>query len=244
MRTATKKPFGDFWFVKHAERPTGKQIVLYRALTPYSEGRPGVSTHAMKGTVMSGHFAVFNTPTVITERSGRYIEKIAPGAFTKTFKEGRIKVLLQHGQDPTVGQKPIGKVLSLEEDHIGAKYQVELFTDAAYVRELLPALRAGAFGASFRFRPVKEDWVQKPPKTAQNPEGYPIRTIREAAVAEFGPVTFGAYPTASAGVRCVDMAPILAEQQAEREKRTKMSGLFWLAEPPRSLQQRQLQGAS
>jgi hypothetical protein len=48
---------------------------------------------------------------------------------------------------------------------------------------------------------VRENLDQAPRASAYNPNGLPERTITEARVLEFGPVTFGAYDAATAGVR-------------------------------------------
>lgn len=152
---------------------------------------------------MDGHFSMFNTWYEIDSWfEGRFLERIAPGAFRKTFKENgsRIRVLLEHGYDPTVGDKPLGVPRSLTEDELGAAYEVPLF-DTSYNRDLVPALEAGAYGASFRFRVIKDEWVREPPRSDDNPEGLPERTIREVAVAEFGPTVFPASPTTTAGLR-------------------------------------------
>lgn len=152
---------------------------------------------------LTGHFAVFDTWTEIDSLwEGRFLERIAPGAFKKTFRENRdgIRVLFQHGHDPQVGDKPLGPIDSLGEDDEGATYEAGLL-DTTYNRDLLPGLRAGLYGASFRFRVMKEDLDQHPKASNYNPTGLPERTIREAQVFEFGPVTFPAYPEASAGVR-------------------------------------------
>ncbi len=166
---------------------------------------PGVELRSAEdGTrTLHGHFSVFNEWTEIRSMwEGTFIERIAPGAFAKTFQErgDRIKVLFDHGHDPQIGNKPLGKVRSLTEDEKGAAYEVDLF-DSSYVRDLIPALEAGTLGASFRFRVVREDFDEEPERSAYNPDGLPERTIREAAVAEFGPVTFPAYEGATAGVR-------------------------------------------
>jgi HK97 family phage prohead protease len=153
---------------------------------------------------LSGHFCVFNTWTEISSAfEGNFLERVAPGAARKTLRENRdnIKLVLEHGQDPTVGLKPLGRYDDLREDgDVGVFYDAELY-DAAYVNELLPALRDGAYGASFRFRVVREDWVEDPGASDYNPKGLPERTIKEMSIAEGGPVLWGAYPTASAVAR-------------------------------------------
>jgi hypothetical protein len=154
---------------------------------------------------LTGHFAVFDQWTQIRSKfEGHFLERIAPGAFAKTFREdrSRMRVLFQHGKDPTIGDKPLGSIERLEEDDVGAAYEVQLF-DTAYVRELLPGLQAGVYGASFRFSATREDVNPRPPRSAHNPEGIQERTVLEASVREFGPVTWAAYAGASAGVRAM-----------------------------------------
>ena len=163
-------------------------------------------------TVMRGHFAVWDTWTTIRsyyENNGKpFLERFTPESMTKTIAEGRdrMKVLFQHGRDQTTGDKPLGTIQRLEPDSTGAYYEVRLFDEASYVQDLIPGLRAGAYGASHRFQSVIEDFDKKPKRSEFNPEGIPERTIREAKVIEFGPVTWGAYPSATSGVRAVSIS--------------------------------------
>ena len=135
-------------------------------------------------------------------RPPKFLERVAPGAFAHTLARdrSRIRVLFQHGRDPTVGSKVLGIPTTLREDEQGGYYEVPLL-DTGYNAELLPGLRAGAYGASFRFNVTREHVVQSPEASAYNPAALPERTIQEARVMEFGPVTFPAYQGASAGVR-------------------------------------------
>jgi phage head maturation protease len=87
------------------------------------------------------------------------------------------------------------------EDSIGAYYEVDLL-DADYVNQLLPAARAGLLGASYRFSvPNGGDLWTKPQRAAaHNPDPLPERTVLRLVVFECGPVTFPAYPNATAHV--------------------------------------------
>lgn len=175
---------------------------------------------------LTGHFAVFDQWTEIRSTwEGHFLERIAPGAFTKTFQENgdRMKVLYDHGHDPSIGNKPLGKPTALREDKQGAFYEVDLF-DTSYNRDLLPALKAGQLGSSFRFTVMHDKKVDRPKRSDTNPDGIPERTILEARVAEFGPVTFPAYIGATAGMRSATDDFIAAELLADPEK------LTWLLE--------------
>lgn len=167
--------------------------------------RPGVELRASADgpPVLHGHFAVFNQWAEIDSAfEGTFMERIAPGAFAKAFQEKRdsIRVLFQHGQDPQIGNKPLGPIAELSEDKVGAYYEVPML-DTAYNRDLQPGLEAGLYGASFRFSVMKEDFKRHVSKSPYNPEALPERTVQEVDLFEFGPVTFPAYAGATAGVR-------------------------------------------
>lgn len=169
--------------------------------------RPGIELRADSADGMptlTGHFAVFNEWTEINSLwEGNFLERIMPGAFTKAFQEparSGIRPLFQHGRDFTVGDKPLGPIEVLREDETGAYYEVPLL-DTSYNRDLIPGLRAGLYGASFRFRVTREEFDKKPKASAYNPQGIPERSVRELELYEFGPVTFPAYAGATAGIR-------------------------------------------
>ncbi len=192
--------------------------------TTRSETRDGGSVSAIHGgyrsasaqggaaglATMVGEFAVFNQWTEIDSAyEGRFLERVAPSAFTKTFAENRdgMRALFSHGRDPQIGQKPLGPITDLRSTATGAAYAVELL-DTSYNRDLIPGLDAGQYGASFAFQATREDLVASPGASAWNPHGLPERTILEAKVREFGPTPFGAYPSASAGLRSAPEATL------------------------------------
>ena len=152
---------------------------------------------------LAGHFARFNEWAEIDSLwEGRFLERIMPGAFKKTIAESkdRMRILFQHGQDPQIGDKPLAPIEELGEDDEGGYYAGQLL-DTGYNRELTPGLDAKLYGSSFRFSVVKEELVNKPKPSKHNPEALPERSIHEAALYEFGPVTFPAYASADAGLR-------------------------------------------
>lgn len=148
--------------------------------------------------ILSGHFAVFNTWTEIRSVwEGHFLERIAPGAFKKTFKEQRdqIRCIFQHGYDPEMGEKPIAAPDVLREDETGAYYEATVLDGVPDL--IVSGLRAGQYGASFRFKVMREEWVEDPGASDYNPQGLPERTIKEVMVREFGCVTWGQYPEAT-----------------------------------------------
>ena len=150
-----------------------------------------------------GHAAVFNQWTTIDSAyEGKFLERIAPGAFRDTIAKNKsnMRMLFNHGQDPQIGDKPIAPIETLEEDATGLAYSGRML-DTSYNRDLIPGLRAGLYGSSFRFRVVKEDLNQRAKKSEFNPDGLPERTIQEAHVMEFGAVTFPLTSTTRASLR-------------------------------------------
>jgi HK97 family phage prohead protease len=154
-----------------------------------------------------GHFAVWGDQPggwarIESAYEGRFMESLARGAFARSIRERRdlIRVMFQHGGDPYIGEKALGPIQELREDQKGAGYVVPML-DTTYNRDLVPGLEAGLYGASFRFRTLREEFVDKPKASDHNPDGLPERTLKEVELFEFGPVVFGAYDGATAGVR-------------------------------------------
>lgn len=167
---------------------------------PGVELRAGDSTGDGRLGTLFGHFAVFDQWTTIDSWwEGKFKERIARGAFKKTMREKRdqIRVLYDHGYDPQLGNKPLGPIEELREDETGGYHETKLI-DTDYNRDfVVPALEHGLLGQSFRFRVVKDEWVEPAADSGDLPE----RTIKEVELFEFGPVTFPAYAAASAGIR-------------------------------------------
>lgn len=153
-----------------------------------------------------GHFTPFGQWSEINSMwEGNFLERTEMGAFAKTIKESRaaIRVLYDHGHDPQIGNKPLGPIRELREEEYGPFYEVPLI-DTDYNRDfIIPALDAELLGASYRFRVIREEWNEEPGESAHNPKGLPERTIKEAQLYEFGPVTFPAFDGATAKLRSI-----------------------------------------
>jgi phage head maturation protease len=152
-----------------------------------------------QGTLF-GHYAVFDVWTEVESFwEGNFMEAIAKGSFAKTIVNDRQRVTLNHGRDTYLANKVLGRIDVHKEDATGAYYEVALYRGIPEL--VLEGLRDGAYGASFRFYVMAESFVEKPAASSYNPRAIPERTITEAAVQEFGPVTFPQYPEATAQLR-------------------------------------------
>jgi HK97 family phage prohead protease len=205
-----------------SERTSPPRENLIRAVMPAVEYRDAPS-EGDAGPVLFGHFARFNEWTEIRSAwEGNFMERFVPRAFTKTLSErgNNLKVLFQHGQDPEVGDKPIAAINSVREDDEGAFYEARLFDGLPPL--VMDGLRAGQYGASFRFSVVREEINDSPERSDHNPDGLPERTVKEAKVAEFGPVTFPAYGGATAGVRSLTDEFLMSAMRSDPEKAREM----------------------
>jgi hypothetical protein len=153
--------------------------------------------------VLFGHAAMFNVWTEIDNwYEGHFLERISPKAFNKTIKENlaAIRCLYKHGWDPTIGDKVLGPIDTLRGDGTGLYYEVPLY-DTSYNRDLAPGLRDGQYGASYRAEIINFTRVEKPAKSAHNPDALPEVTYTEFRLKEFGPCTFGAEPASTSTLR-------------------------------------------
>lgn len=179
-------------------------VVTIRAKAAKAEPEPE-ETKADDGPLaeVEIRFSPFNTWYRIDSLwEGTFMERTSPGAFKKTIKENQrgMQVMFDHGHDPQIGAKVLGPITELSEQSDSPLGVVDLMA-TSYNRDLLPGLRAGLYGSSFRMRVIKDEWNDEPDRSDFNPDGLPERTIKEVRLFEFGPTPFPANPDATAGVR-------------------------------------------
>ena len=179
--------------------------VFARSMLPGPELVEAAGSQGMPKLV--GTLAVFDEWAEIKSASeGHFMEKISRGAFTKTLRDHpQVPVLYQHGEDPTIGPKPLGTVNFLKETQRGVDYEVDLF-DVDYVRSLLPALRAGkaaGLGSSFTMRLPKGKYEldRWPQRSSYNPDRIPECVHSEVMMLEFGPGVMPYYQGTDVGLR-------------------------------------------
>jgi HK97 family phage prohead protease len=156
------------------------------------------------GNTLVGYAAVFDSWTEINGWEGRFLESIHPHAFHSTLKamDGRIKVLYDHGMDPSIGNKPLGRPAVIRPDQYGLWTETPL-ARTTYNEDLKELLSVGAIdGMSFRM--------------TVDPKGLPERRIKSVTLYEYGPVTFPAYRATTAGVRSREA--YIAYQQARQSQ--------------------------
>ncbi|HUK97303.1 MAG TPA: HK97 family phage prohead protease [Gaiellaceae bacterium] len=205
--------------------------------TPAAPAAPVAETPDMfiPGIVVEGHGAVFGEWARISSAvEGVFMERIAAGAFRDALTAdalsptSSIKIQINHGHD-SIGMQPIGKFTLLEEDSRGLHYRAKLFNTAA-IRDLVPGLAAGQYGASFQFSVLIEDVNPHPGRSAHNPRGLMEKTLEQVALREVGPCVWGAYSGATAGIRQARSGAIRspsARPQTSRRHAVRSAGGGW-----------------
>jgi Escherichia/Staphylococcus phage prohead protease len=131
-----------------------------------------------------GHAAVFNQ---LSDDLGGFREKIQPGAFADTIKDGDIRALWNHDANFVLARTKSG-TLKLSEDQVGLAIDAEL-PDTNFARDLLRSIERNdvdqmSFG--FRVLPKGDSWRME--------DGGLVRTLTKVELFDVSPVTFPAYP--------------------------------------------------
>lgn len=139
-----------------------------------------------------GYAAVFNTWTDIVPNYLR--ERIAPGAFKKTIKDGDVRALINHDPNLIIGRSKAG-TLSMREDEHGLAVEITP-PDTTYARDLITNMRAGNLNQmSFAFTVVRSN------DKTESEDGALDRTLTEVRLYDVSVVTYPAYPTTEAWAR-------------------------------------------
>lgn len=160
---------------------------------------------------IAGYAATFET---LSLPLGRFVEKIARGAFSKSLGEDDVRALWSHNPDMPLGRTG-NSTLRLWEDHRGLAFELEL-PDTQWGRDAFTSIQRGdVSGMSFGFD-VREDAFQR------GSEGQPhIRTLLDVRLHEISPVAFPAYTQTNVQVR--DLSEQLRKLDLEVEEEEGMS---------------------
>lgn len=139
--------------------------------------------------LITGHGAVFNKSS---QNLGGFVEQVATSAFNKTMGEADIRALVNHDANILLGRNQ-NDTLDLTTDDVGLRYDITP-PDTSAARDWLVLLERGDISqSSFSFRAIDVDW-------GIDENDVPLRTLKEVALYDVGPVTFPAYLDADSGI--------------------------------------------
>jgi HK97 family phage prohead protease len=134
---------------------------------------------------------------------GGFIERIAPGCFTRSLAKGAdVRALINHDPNLLIARRSTG-TLRLNESAYGLAFDIDV-ADTSYGKDLMKLVARGDMNSmSFAFIAEDQDWGSTTdPDTG---EEVPLRTIRSADISDISCVTYPAYESGtSVGVRDFD----------------------------------------
>ena len=144
---------------------------------------------------MHGKAAPFNSPTMIGKAPWGFREKIRPGSWAKSIKDGDVVLLDNHDTAKPIARMSAG-TLRLEERGDGAYWDADP-VDTTYSRDSQKNIDAGNYGGcSFGFEVIKDKWTT-------GEDGIDERELIEVKVHEISNVTFPAYSDTVVSMRDV-----------------------------------------
>ncbi len=134
---------------------------------------------------------------VWSEDLGGFKERIRQGAFSKTIKDGDVRLLFNHDPNFILARTSNG-TMTLEEDKRGLQFTASL-PNTTYASDLKESIRRGDISQnSFGFRTINDKW-----KISDDRNQLDERTLTEVKLFDLGPVTFPAYPQTTVKIRSI-----------------------------------------
>jgi len=136
-----------------------------------------------------GYAAVFDSLSVDL---GGFVERIRPGAFSKTIKTADVRALWNHDANYVLGRTKSG-TLRLAEDDKGLRIEIDP-PDTTWANDLITSIERGDVDQmSFGFRAIRDEWSKE--------DGQTVRELIEVELFDVSPVTFPAYEATQVSVR-------------------------------------------
>ena len=138
------------------------------------------------------------------------VERVTPGAFSRTLKEGRSVALLNHDDNHVQGAPSAGTARG-EETDIGLRYEIDLDPEDPFDRRLAKRVQRGDIsGSSFGFIDQDRSWDRGGSEE--------VRHLVNVDLIDFGPVTYPAYSGTTTEVAQRSRADWDAERQAADQR--------------------------
>jgi uncharacterized protein len=135
---------------------------------------------------LSGRAAPFNKVTMIGRKPWGFREKIMPGAFAKSIKDGDVVLLDNHDHARPISRQSAG-TLVMNETKGGLDWDAEP-ADTTYANDVRENAKAGNYGGcSFGFEVIRDSW------TYNKDDDVDERVLLEVKLHEISVCTFPAY---------------------------------------------------
>ena len=162
---------------------------------------------------LTGYAAMFNTRS---EDLGGFREVIAPGAFTRSLKNGDdVVALSEHDPKKGILGRTGSGTLRLSQDHIGLRFEVDL-PNTSLGNDIAESVGRGDLdGCSFGFVAQDQSWDHDSNET--------MRTLKDVDLFDVSVVTYPAYAATSVQMRSLmfpDGAVTVPEKRAEEKEKT------------------------
>lgn len=140
--------------------------------------------------VLTGYAAKFNE---LSEDLGSFREKIRPGAFARSLREGKdVKLLWSHNEQYVMASTA-ANTLRLKETAAGLAVEAWPGSTRQWVKDVVETVRRGEqVRMSFAFKVVRDSWETR--------GKVPIRTLEDVNLVEVSLVSWPAYTGTSMGV--------------------------------------------
>lgn len=150
-----------------------------------------VQVRASEDFVLEGIAAAYGTTANI---GGAYMETIAPGAFTKSLRDGAdVRCLINHDPNRIVGRTKSG-TLTLKDTAKGLAFRCQLDRSNTQHADVYAQVKRGDLDAcSFAFTVPEggDTWTETKDARGQR---MPLRTLRSVRLLDVSVVTYPAYP--------------------------------------------------
>lgn len=159
---------------------------------------------------LTGYAATFNTRS---DDLGGFREVLAPGAFTRSIKQGD-DVVATSDHDPKKGilGRTGSGTLRLSEDNVGLRFELDL-PNTTLGNDIAESVNRGDLDScSFGFVARDASWDHSGKET--------LRTVRDASLFDVSVVTYPAYPGTSVQLRSLMFPDGLPEFRAEEKEKT------------------------
>ncbi len=157
-----------------------------------NKGTVELRQNAAGEPVIFGYFAVFNRDS----SDMGFIEQVDPSAFNRTLNVADVRGLGNHDPNWLLGRSKPG-TLRVGADLVGGWYEIDVNMKDPDGQRAVEKVRRGDWdGSSFSFQCMRDEWNwdATPPQ----------RKLLEVALIDVGPVTYPAYPDATAAARALD----------------------------------------